>query len=84
LLPIWWAVLLVGWIVTQSANSFVGQSTGPVLTLSETTTALRWVMIGQLVTAVAAVLAILVVRGIDRRQSERRSLAAGGSQTPAV
>jgi hypothetical protein len=41
-------------------------------------------MIGELIMAVAAVLAILVVREIDRRQTERRSASVGQAASPAV
>jgi hypothetical protein len=84
LLGLWWAALIAGWLISQSANSFVGQSTGRVLTLGGTIVSIRWVMVGQLVMAVAALLAILVVREIDRRQTERRSVATGQAASPAV
>jgi hypothetical protein len=81
LLPFWWAALIAGWLVSQVANSTVGQSTGPVVTISGTITSLQWIAIGQLLIAVAAVLAILVVREVDRRQTERRRVAMGEAAT---
>ena len=63
-------------------NTLVGQSPGPVLTLSDTVVGLRWLLFGQLFMAAAAVLAILVVRETDRRQRERAS--AGRASAGAV
>jgi hypothetical protein len=84
LLPLWWTALIGGWLISQVSNSTVGESTGPVVTLSATVTSLRWVTVGQVLIAVAAVFAILVVREIDRRQTERRSVAMGQAASPAV
>jgi hypothetical protein len=84
LLWLWWVALIAGWLISQSAISFVGQSTGPVLTLGGTIVSIRWVMIGEFIMAGAALLAILVVREIDRRQTERRSAAMGQAASPAV
>jgi hypothetical protein len=67
--------LLPGWWVTFIASNVAGNISGRLMADARTDAALRFTagvdLIASLLAVVAAVLAILVVRGIDRRQAER-------------
>ena len=69
------APLLLGWWVTFIASNFAGNISGRLMADAHTDAALRFTagvdLIASLLSVVAAALAILVVRDIDRRQAER-------------
>ena len=69
------APLLVGWWIAFIATNVAGNISAKLLEQAKTDEALRFTAgvdtIASLLGIVAAVLAILVVRGIDRRQAER-------------
>ena len=69
------APLLLGWWVTFIASNVAGNISGRLMENAHTDSALRFTagvdLIASLLAVVAAVLAILVVRDIDRRQTER-------------
>jgi hypothetical protein len=69
------APLLLGWWVTFIASNVAGNISGRLIADAHTDAALRFTagvdLIASLLAVVAAALAILVVRDIDRRQAER-------------
>jgi hypothetical protein len=82
LLPLWWGFLLLGNVVARVGTSMIDESVGSN-TIPEVLTSIRWLIVGLLVLVVAAVFALLVVREVDRRQTERRR-SAGQVLPPAV
>jgi hypothetical protein len=87
LLPFWWGTWLLAAVISRAAAAIATDATGATdlqRMIQELTTSVRWSLAGDLVLVVSAALAILLVRDIDRRQADRRRLAAGGPQPFAV
>lgn len=80
------APLLLGWWLSWVAMNVLGRVTGRFEQEAATPETLRWVtwveMAGDLVGVLSAVLAILVVRGVTRRQEERAAHVAYVPHTP--
>ena len=80
------APLLLGWWVTFIASNVAGNISGRLMETAHTDSALRFTagvdLIASLLAVVAAVLAILVVRDIDRRQAERARHVTYAPHTP--
>ncbi len=69
------AALVTGWWIGWVAMNVLGRITSRLQTDTATPDTMRWVtwvdVVGDVVGIIAAVLAVFVVRGIDRRQTER-------------
>ncbi|HEX8558581.1 MAG TPA: DUF4328 domain-containing protein, partial [Pyrinomonadaceae bacterium] len=80
------APLVLGWWLSWIAMNVFGRVTGRFQQDAATPETLRWVtwveIAGDLVGVLSAVLAVLVVRGIDRRQEERARNVVYVPRTP--
>jgi len=83
LLIAWWAMWLIWWILIIVAGATVSAPDQPMFTYTPQQLVHRvgWGIWADVAHIVAGVLAILVVREIDRRQTERRRLQAGWAGT---
>jgi len=86
LLVSWWVVWLVWWIVAIIASATVNSPGQPMFTYTPEQLVHRvaWGIVADVVHVVAAVLAIFVVREIDRRQTERRRVQTGWAGQPGT
>ena len=85
LLVSWWIVWLVWWVLIIVAGATVSAPNQPMFTYTPEQMVHRvyWGIWGDLAHVVVGILAILVVREIDRRQTERRRLQTGWAGQPA-
>jgi hypothetical protein len=74
ILPLWWAAWL-GRVVASAVGAAVRGSVNnePSLSIAHEATRQGWLIVADAMTIVAGVLAVIVVRAIDRRQEEKRA-----------
>jgi hypothetical protein len=83
LLPLWWAVWLAR-VAASGIGAAVGSSVDaePSLSIANEATRQGWLIAADAATIVAGILAVLVVRAIDRRQDEKRARQEAALASP--
>lgn len=84
LITFWWLVWLGGNACGMMASSLSESPAGSHRSIDELLLGTRWFMISDGLVAVAALLAILMVRGINRRQAQRMSMTPAPAPVPLV
>ena len=79
LIPVWWGAWVLTQILDRAAAAMIPTADEPNVPflIQKVNDSLHWVIASDVVLIVAAVLAVMVVRGVDARQTARRVAFSG-------